>query len=387
MSEKRIIVWVQRFNDRPNLVLQWNDPFTGQRKSKSAETNIPAVAEMKRTELEYELNHGLHKEASRMSWDRFRELFETEFVAGRRENTRENYKAMFDLFERLCSPQTIRGVSERTVSSFVAKMRKEPGRYKGEEGMRPSTIKVRLQFLHTALSWATEQKFLPEVPKFPTVKVPKKDPQSIPPELFERMLAKAPDENMRVFLLCGWLAGLRLSEAFALEWEETEEAPYLDFARNRIILPAEYVKGSKDEWLPLDPELRAALEALPRPRRKVFRFVNRHGKPLLVNSVSRLIVRLAAKAGVKLTMKVLRRGFGCRYAGKVPAQVLQKLMRHANISTTMDYYANIDVAVEQAVLGDKRNTSRNATADSPPRIDSAIDANHYQEDVNSEARD
>jgi hypothetical protein len=50
-------------------------------------------------------------------------------------------------------------------------------------------------------------------------------------------------------------------------------------------------------------------------------------------------------------MHSLRKGFGCRYASHVPAQVLQKLMRHANIKTTMDYYANVDAAVEAAVLG------------------------------------
>ena len=58
-------------------------------------------------------------------------------------------------------------------------------------------------------------------------------------------------------------------------------------------------------------------------------------------------------------MRSLRRGFGCRYAGKVPAQVLQKLMRHASIKTTMDYYANVDEAAMRAVLGDQRNSSRN----------------------------
>jgi hypothetical protein len=30
MSEKRATVWVQKFKDRPNLMLQWNDPFTAQ---------------------------------------------------------------------------------------------------------------------------------------------------------------------------------------------------------------------------------------------------------------------------------------------------------------------------------------------------------------------
>jgi len=61
-------------------------------------------------------------------------------------------------------------------------------------------------------------------------------------------------------------------------------------------------------------------------------------------------------------MKTLRKGFGCRYAGKVPAQVLQKLMRHASIRTTMDFYANVDAAVEEAVFGAQRNSSRNTEA-------------------------
>ena len=34
-------------------------------------------------------------------------------------------------------------------------------------------------------------------------------------------------------------------------------------------------------------------------------------------------------------------------------------MRHANIKTTLDFYANIDEAVEEAVLGARRNATRN----------------------------
>jgi integrase len=77
-------------------------------------------------------------------------------------------------------------------------------------------------------------------------------------------------------------------------------------------------------------------------------------------SVGYFIARLAKAAGVKLTFKSLRRGFGCRYAGKMPAQVLQKLMRHSNIRITMDYYANVDDAVMEAVLGRQRNSLRNS---------------------------
>ena len=58
-------------------------------------------------------------------------------------------------------------------------------------------------------------------------------------------------------------------------------------------------------------------------------------------------------------MHSLRKGFGCYYAGKVSAQVLQKLMRHGDIKTTMAYYANVDAAAEEAILGPQRNDSRN----------------------------
>ena len=41
-------------------------------------------------------------------------------------------------------------------------------------------------------------------------------------------------------------------------------------------------------------------------------------------------------------------------------QVLQKLMRHSDIRTTMDYYANVEAAVEEAVFGPEVNSLRNS---------------------------
>ena len=39
----------------------------------------------------------------------------------------------------------------------------------------------------------------------------------------------------------------------------------------------------------------------------------------------------------------LRRTFATRWARKVAPAILQKLMRHANIQTTMGYYVDLDV--------------------------------------------
>ncbi|HEV2948227.1 MAG TPA: site-specific integrase [Gemmataceae bacterium] len=372
MSENRVTVWIQHFNDRPHLVLQWTDPETGRRKSRSAKTSDPEKAEGARADLEYELKHGKYQEASLMTWDQFREKFEDEYVAGGRPDTQDNYRATLDLFERICNPRQIRSISERTVSLFVAGLRKEPGR-RNKNGMMASTIKVRLQFLHCALAWAVGQGMLPKCPKFPRIKVPKKDPQPVFKETFERLFDQAEDDPTRAFLLCGWLAGLRLSEAFALEWEPNEKAPYVDFGRNKIIVPAEFAKAAKDQWVPLDPVLRDALEAVPRKGTKVFRFRDSKGRPLTASGISQRVRDLAKQAGVKLGMHALRRGFGCRYAANVSAHVLQRLMRHANIKTTLDYYANIDAAVEEAVLGAQRNTLRNKRHFEAPDPDASDD--------------
>src|SRR5262249_29342531 len=267
-----------------------------------------------------------------------------------------------DQFEEIVKPTKLSGFTERTISTFVRGLRERKGLQ--SESMQPSTIETRLRFLHGILGWAVEQGFLDKVPKFPSVKVPRKKPQPVATELFERLITIAPDQQTKVFLQCGWLAGLRLMEAFELEWEPSDRFPWLDFARNRIWLPAAMVKAVEDQWIPLDPILREALLALPRCGKKVFHFTNirggRHaGERVLASSVSQRVVKMARRAGVRLTMRALRRGFGCKYAGRVPAQVLQKLMRHSNISITMDFYANVDAAVEEAVLGVSRNSSRN----------------------------
>ena len=155
----------------------------------------------------------------------------------------------------------------------------------------------------------------------------------------------------------------------------------VDFDLDRIWLLCEIVKAVEDQWVPLDPALRQALEALPRRAqdKKVFRFLDGRipggDRLVTVDAIGHRIVRLAKRAGVKLNMRVLRRGFGCRYAGKVPAQVLQKLMRHSNIAITMDYYANVDEAVEEAVLGSKRNTSRNSPSGPATPVEPATSAN------------
>lgn len=347
---ERVQVKVRPFSDRKALQLQWLDPLTGRRRTQSAETADPSVAERKRADLEYELNNGIYQEASRIGWECFREVFEQEYLSGVRENTRRGYKTTFDSFERFSRPTSLRAITARTLSRFVATLRSlpEPGRA-GILSLKPSTIAVHLEHLRAALRWAAKQEMIQKVPEMPPLSVPRKRPRPVPVEHYERLLAVTDDPQLRAFMACAWLAGLRRTEAFTLEWAPTEQAPYLDLDVNRIIFPAEAVKAAEDQWVPLDPTLRRILEALAKERARVFRFL-RNGKEINHSTAGKRVRELAEAAGVPLTMRVLRRGFGCRYAARVPAQVLQRLMRHSSIAITMTYYANVDDAVEEAVL-------------------------------------
>lgn len=354
MGEQRVTVYLLRPKDRRTYQLQWVDPDTGQRKSMSAGTDDPGKAEKQRADQEFRLNNGLHQEASKLDWARFREMFEAEYLAGLRERTREKYDCVLDVFEQIVNPAKLRNVNERTLSLFLKGMRerKHP-RKKTKVGLAPMTMRNYLIALKSALGWAVDQKLLPALPKFPVVHVPKKKPQPIPAESFDLLLAKAGDDRWRAFLLCGWWAGLRLSEARELRWEESDQWPWIDFGRNRIVLPAVFAKSAQDQSVPMHAKLREALSALPQSDPLVFPFRSRKGGGRLSrNGITNRVLDLARQAGVKLSMHRLRKGFGCRVAqklGKGNAPVLHELMRHSSMQITMDYYASVDDVLQDAI--------------------------------------
>jgi integrase len=335
------------------LQLQWVDPATGMRKTRSAKTEDPDIAEQRRADLEYELNHGLHADPLKVSWDVFREAFEDEYLSGRRLNTQKGYTATFNLFEELATPGLLSAITARTVSQFVAVMRKLPG--KDGQPFKPATLSIRLTQLGSALAWAKQQGMLAEVPEFPSVTLPKKRPQPVPVSSVERLLSASTDPQMTAYILCGWEAGMRRDEAYGLQWEENGAgdgfAPYLNLPMNRIIFPAESAKGKEDQWLPISARLRQALDKLKGRSGPVFNFMSVRNRPLSSMAVVARLTKLAETAGVPLTMRTLRRGFGCRYAGEVAAHVLQRLMRHSSIDITMQFYANVDESIEKAILG------------------------------------
>ena len=75
-------------------------------------------------------------------------------------------------------------------------------------------------------------------------------------------------------------------------------------------------------------------------------------KRMAPNRVGRVVSAIGEAAGVVVNKAEgkfasahdLRRGFGTRWAGRVKPATLKRLMRHADINTTMRYYVHQDAA-------------------------------------------
>lgn len=336
-EDKKIIVYLLAPKDRAMLQFQWECPDTGRRKTRSAGTADPAKAEQARNDLEYELNHGITHEPSKMPWETFRQVYEDEQLSGRRAATRKKAGYVFDLFESLTNPRKLGQITERTISRHQVAMR--------AAGRKAATIAGHLAYLRAALRWAASQKFIPAAPKIVMPKVPKKtNIRKIVAEEFERLIAKAPSELWSAFIATAWYTGMRRNEMLDATWGRDTETPWVDFAQAKIWIPAAYNKSDADQWVPLHPQLAEILLPLRKPGGAMF--------PLSASAreVSRKFGKLARKAGLKVTLHDLRRSFGSRYAAAVPAPVLQRLMRHADIKTTLAFYTNVDDKLAEAIL-------------------------------------
>lgn len=330
----RIAVSLLEPTDRPHYRARWRRPG-GRWKYRSLGTADPARAEQLRADWEYELNHGIAEQGAALSWADLRGSYEREALADRRPATRAKWRYAADRFEALSRPQSAAALDERAVSAHAARLR--------ASGLSPATVGGHLAYLRACLRWAARQRLLARAPAVEMPRASPGRPRALPPDALPRLLAACPCAGWRLLVLTAWHTGLRRNELLALTWCGEGGAPRVDLAARRIDLPADHTKAGRHQWVPLRGELAGALAAAARPSGRVLQV------PRSPNEVSRRFTRIANAAGLGVTLHDLRRGFASRYAPLVEAPVLRRLMRHADIRTTLAYYADVDGALHDAI--------------------------------------
>ncbi len=347
---------------------------------------------------EADLNSGRNQGRHTTGWQQFRLRYESEVVPSLAERTAQKIGTVFNAVERIL-PRVANGklseLNAEALSRFQAELR---------EGNRSeNTLASYLAHLRSALQWAADQGMIRSVPKIRRPQRAKKAGRGrkgkgrpITSEEFDRMLAKIPAalvewrkrkrdaqrktarnkgrperktkpaapmelspsaiESWRHYLRGLWLSGLRLEESLNLYWDRSDRLCVdLSGKRPRLAIPAELEKGGRDRLLPVTPDFAAFLLATPSEKRRgsVFAPEMSTGRASY-DQAGRMISVIGELAGVKVhtdpkTGRIkyssahdLRRSFGSRWAKRVMPAVLQKLMRHESIETTMSYYVDLD---------------------------------------------
>ena len=139
-----------------------------------------------------------------------------------------------------------------------------------------------------------------------------------------------------------------------LSWDEDSPISVdLSGRRPRLRIYAEAEKGHRNRLLPMTPDFAEFLLATPDSQREgtVFKVDGIFtGQPMTPGRVGRVVSAIGKQAKVVVnkgdgkyaSAHDFRRAFGTRWARKVMPMVLQKLMRHDSIETTMRYYVDLD---------------------------------------------
>jgi len=357
MSED-IKVRVVEFSNRKFYMLQYVDPSTGRKRTKSSKIERTGrkrertEAERVAAKLEAELREGRYRETSKMTWEEFRSRHETEIQAALSMSSAINFGRTFDWLEKLMRPERVRDVTTDAISQWIAKLREQ-------DTLAITTVGLYCRELRAAMNWAADMGFIPEAPK---VRIPKAAKETKPKgralslEEHERMLAAAPkvrtgsDVAAWQHLLNGlWWSGLRLREALRLSWDASAPVSVVmrPGFRPALQFQPEGHKGRRRELVPCAPEFAEMLEAVPEERR--------HGRVFPIGvceeRAGQTLTRIGKKAQIvvnPITRKPAsaqdyRRSFGTRWAKRVMPAVLQRLMRHKAIDTTLKFYVAQDV--------------------------------------------
>jgi integrase/recombinase XerD len=168
-------------------------------------------------------------------------------------------------------------------------------------------------------------------------------------EALENVVLPDPDHDhaRNLWLFSFYFAGIRVSDVFRLKWSDFQNGRlHYSMGKNNkggslkipdkagvILQKYEQFRQNKDDLV--FPELKGVNLEDEFVTKRTIAF-----KTSAVDKVLRLHVAPAAGIEKKLTMHIARHTFGSLAGDAIPIQMLQKLYRHSNVSTTIGYQQN-----------------------------------------------
>jgi integrase len=194
--------------------------------------------------------------------------------------------------------------------------------------------------LKTFYRWLVQRQDVAQMPSFPTVTVPDREPRILEPEDQRRVLDAISDERRGIFLALAY-HGIRPSEACRLD-----VADY-DWTAGVVRIPATKAKTRKSALVPFGVELRGWIAQCVDPAGRLV------GAPLFQNRYSRQPGKRWTVDALEKTWATAIRGAGVSYVGLyegtkhssataarrrgIGLDQIQAALRHADIRSTERY--------------------------------------------------
>lgn len=204
-------------------------------------------------------------------------------------------------------------------------------------GTSSITINGYQRHIKAALHYALDEGYLTKIPKIEMEATKKLLPRFLTPDKIDAILKQAEktDPAFYRYVLFQLWTGARRREGHGLEW------PKIDFKARTARLIG---KGSMERSVPLLPPVIRALKLVKKDIGKVF--IQYHP-----DTVSKKFHAIAKAAGVDARLHDLRHSCATYLLKNgVPMEVVQKILGHANISTTKIYAEVLDEVVQREMM-------------------------------------
>ena len=351
---------------RDGSILKWTDDM-GIARQQRCTGGTQRARETERRRLEEQLN-----DRSRdMTWDDFWGHALSNYLSGMSSKHTKKCRTMH---RRLGEAAQRLGVGRFRCSDVSPAILLECETELRRLGNEPATIKSNMDTLWSLLTWGQGFDLVPDIqrPRRRRGKKAKQDRKSkgrsLTMEEIERMeqamrkVCKSfePVQPFLDAMHAMQLIGMRLTEVWLFAWEPLPGAHYpVRLNRsNPAIQFNEIQKSGVDEEVPLTPEAADWLRKVERRASPwVCRTVGQRGEHKTPTRLGRAISEAGKKANVVVKRKAdgsvkkcasahdLRRTFAAMLHHRLNVSELQKMTRHANASTLLDYYADASTPV------------------------------------------
>jgi len=252
---------------------------------------------------------------------------------GLADRTIENYVEIVHRFARhyRCNPLDVTKDQIEAYRLFLLRDKK----------LAPATINLTMNALQTFFKLMNPE--AAPMGSFYRMKVPKHLPVVLSLTEVEKLIAATMNLKHKVILMLLYSCGLRLSECIDLKPIHIESA--------RMKVRVEQGKGNKDRYTILPHRTLLTLREYFRAFKPVVWLIEGRGaKQYGKRTIGKVVANAARKAGINknVTPHTLRHCFATHLmeAG-IALPIIQKLLGHANLKTTMRYLHVSEVAVDK----------------------------------------